>query len=156
MSSTDHENTWKLLHPELLSRDELLSTLRERHVKVDETISHEKGQLVELFKRVAMPQAQRSCFKDKTTKMEIENSQAGKPTVSLPKLNSSQNGYQLRQKVVAQGTSGCAATSSSSCSIMDVAKQLNKVKIKRSASQISEHCIKDGSHPPKREKITWP
>lgn len=70
--------------------------------------------------------------------------------------NSSQNGYQLRQKVVAQRTSGCAATSSSSCSIMDVVKQLNKVKIKRSASQMSEHCIKDGSHPPKREKITWP
>ncbi|KAI9559997.1 hypothetical protein GHT06_014005 [Daphnia sinensis] len=153
MSSTDHENTWKLLHPELLSRDELLSTLKERHVKVDEKISHEKGQLVELFKRVAMPQAQRSCFRDKTAKMEVDLE--GQPTVSVPKLNFSQNGSPLRQKVVVQGTS-CATTGSSSSNIMELTNQLKKAKIKRSASQMSGHCIKDGTNPPKREKITWP
>ncbi|XP_059350246.1 uncharacterized protein LOC130701681 [Daphnia carinata] len=156
MSSTDHDNTWKLLHPELLSRDELLSTLRERHVKVDENISHEKEQLVELFKRVAMPQAQRSCFKDKTTKMEVENTQEGKPTVSASKLHFSQNGNPSRQNIIVQGTSSCATTSSSSCSIMDVTQQLKKAKIKRSASQMSGHCTKDGTNLPKRERITWP
>lgn len=58
----------------------------QRHVKVDEKIPQEKDQLVELFKRIAMPQAQRSCFKDKTTQMEVEENQEGKPLGSAFKL----------------------------------------------------------------------
>ncbi|XP_046649119.1 ashwin-like isoform X2 [Daphnia pulicaria] len=142
MSASDHENTWKLLHPELLSQEELLCILRERNVKLDEETSQNKAQLVELFKRVAMPQSQRSCFQDKTSKMEVD--QPSSPV----KLNSLSRGYQLKQS---------SGSTTSSTSHSNITSQLNKVKLKRNASEMSKCTSTDGASPTKkREKITWP
>ena len=47
----------------------------QRHVKIDEKMAKDKKQLVELFKRVAMPLSQRSCFQKKVcspVKMDID------------------------------------------------------------------------------------
>ncbi|EFX68031.1 hypothetical protein DAPPUDRAFT_330488 [Daphnia pulex] len=148
MSASDHENTWKLLHPELLSQEELLCILRERNVKLDEETSQNKAQLVELFKRVAMPQSQRSCFQDKTSKMEVDLDTSDLPS-SPVKLNSLSRGYQLKQSL---------GSTTSSTSHSNITSQLNKVKLKRNASEMSE-CTSstDGASPTKkREKITWP
>ena len=42
-------------------------------MKLDKETSQDKSQLVELFKRVAMPQSQRSRFQDKTSHMEVDH-----------------------------------------------------------------------------------
>nr|CAH0113113.1 unnamed protein product [Daphnia galeata] len=144
-ASQDSENTWKLLHPELLSQDELLCILRERNVKLDDKTSRDKVQLVEVFKRVAMPQSQRSRFQVTTSPMEVDL-----PT-SPCKLNSLTRGNQLKQ------SHGSTTPSTSHTSITNVTSQLNKVKLKRNSSEMSESSSSGVTSPTKkREKITWP
>jgi hypothetical protein len=62
--------------------------------------------------------------------------------------NSLSRGYQLKQS---------SGSTTSSTSHSNITSQLNKVKLKRNASEMSKCTSTDGASPTKkREKITWP
>ena len=65
--------------------------------------------------------------------------------------NSLTRGYQLKQRDVS------TPPSTSPSNITNVTSQLNKIKLKRDASEMNESSSTSGISPTKkREKITWP
>lgn len=58
-----HEETWRLLQPEIMTREQLLTILQERNVLVnEESTESDKSRLIEIYRKIAMPLSQRSRF----------------------------------------------------------------------------------------------
>merc|ERR1712071_608884 len=77
-SSRKHEETWRLLQPELMTREQLVTILKERNVQIDEESSEsEKSHLIGIFRRIVLPLAQRTIFQRQPTLPDLGSIKLG-------------------------------------------------------------------------------
>ncbi|XP_015523880.1 uncharacterized protein LOC107227286 isoform X1 [Neodiprion lecontei] len=163
---------YQLLHPELLTEDALIQVLRDRCVEEPQLKSATRNELVELFKRVALPLPQRT-FDDST--------HMGRKLMSLQRRMDKRGASAVKITSTSDGPSNVGSTlSNNDCNSMHagnvnsrlkppleiIGSETKKIRLSKSPvtpkalGQNTKQKRKEISPEPlgckKRQRITWP
>ncbi|XP_012268317.2 uncharacterized protein LOC105693156 [Athalia rosae] len=146
---------YQLLHPELLTEETLLEILKDRCIEVPKLKSKSKTEMVEIFKRVALPLPQRKC----STGTPVR-----KRSLGLPNGRDAQEATSMRIAKMSLDTSpthssneSLSTTNSSKSRIIRLSKSSPTTETSPDTNKRkSEKNSSEPVHSHKRQKITWP